>query len=107
MPRFITPADLARSTDHFVVVDVRREAARTSSGRTIAGALRIEAHDPDWLRGLKGRPVLVFCVHGHDVSQDACRSLVAAGVDARYLGGGFEAWCLAGLPTVRIEEAGR
>lgn len=46
--------------------------------------------------------VVVYCVHGHEVSQGVCATLRAIGVDAAYLEGGVEGWRLAGLPIVPI-----
>ena len=36
--------------------------------------------------------VVVYCVHGHEVSQGACQALIATGLAARFLEGGIEAW---------------
>ena len=44
--------------------------------------------------------VVVYCVHGHEVSQGAAATLREAGVDAVYLEGGFEDFAAAGGPTV-------
>jgi superoxide dismutase, Fe-Mn family len=44
------------------------------------------------------QPVLVYCVHGHAVSRGVLLQLRAAGIDARFLRGGIEAWQAAGLP---------
>jgi hypothetical protein len=49
----------------------------------------------------RGRPVVVYCVHGHEVSQGAAAALAAIGVEARYLEGGIAAWRESGLPTRR------
>jgi hypothetical protein len=40
--------------------------------------------------------VVVYCVHGHEVSQGAAKTLNEAGIAARYLDGGIEAWKAAG-----------
>jgi hypothetical protein len=60
----------------------------------IAGALR---RDPEqvaqWANSLPGgRKVLVYCVHGHEVSQNVAKALKASGLDADFLEGGIEAW---------------
>ena len=109
----IEPSELA---DHLgsphwpVVVDVRRAAAFEASETVIAGAVR---RDPDaveaWSDGLvapDGTLVVVYCVHGHEVSRGVAERLQAHGVDARILAGGFEAWVAAGLPTRRRVAAG-
>jgi hypothetical protein len=43
-------------------------------------------------------PVVVYCVRGHEVSQQAAAAVRAAGRDARYLEGGITAWAELGLP---------
>ena len=48
-----------------------------------------------------GRPVVVYCVHGHEVGQNAAKALRAAGIDATYLEGGIAAWLEQSLPARR------
>jgi len=77
-----------------LVVDVRREAAFHASAEMLGGALR---RDPEQLHGwVKSLPtaqnVVVYCVHGHEVSQRAAAALGQAGIPARYLEGGLEGW---------------
>nr|WP_281039999.1 rhodanese-like domain-containing protein [Mesorhizobium sp. Z1-4] len=100
MPRSITPSNVAQMLDTAAIVDVRKEQARLKSGRTIPGALRLLPQDAGtrW-REFEGQTVVLFCVHGHEVSQTACALFEEKGVDAHYLAGGFEAWQAAGLPT--------
>jgi len=53
----------------------------------------------EWGRHLPaGRPVGVYCVHGHEVSQHAAVALRGAGTDARYLEGGITGRAELGLP---------
>lgn len=84
------------------IIDVRRAAAYDSSPVLIAGASR--ALDPDpasWRCALsKSSPVVVYCVHGHEVSQQAAAALITAGIEARYLEGGISAWQAAGGTTM-------
>jgi rhodanese-related sulfurtransferase len=75
-----------------IVIDVRRRPAFSASREMIGGALR---RDPEQLAGwAKSLPsagsVVVYCVHGHEVSKNAAAALAAAGVQARYLEGGLE-----------------
>jgi rhodanese-related sulfurtransferase len=75
-----------------IVIDVRRRPAFSASREMICGALR---RDPEevgaWSRSLpSASSVVVYCVHGHEVSQKAAAALAAAGVQARYLEGGLE-----------------
>ncbi len=83
-----------------LVLDVRREPAYRADGRLIMRALRAPAEAAAYAAPLAaGREVVAYCVHGHEVSQGAARDLAAAGLAARYLEGGIEAWKAAGLPT--------
>jgi rhodanese-related sulfurtransferase len=70
-----------------VVVDVRRDAAFAADDRMIVGAVRQNPDEvQDWRQDLApGRTVVVYCVHGQEMSQGAASALQAAGVDARYL----------------------
>jgi rhodanese-related sulfurtransferase len=84
------------------VVDVRRRAAFDEDPGFMAGATW---RDPfavaGWSRFVpRHRAVVVYCVHGHEVSRNACNALRSEGVDARYLEGGLQAWRAAGGPTV-------
>jgi rhodanese-related sulfurtransferase len=86
-----------------VIIDVRRPPAYAQADRLIASALH---RPPDevghWRESLPaGREVIVYCVHGHEVSQGTAAALRAAGVDAVYLEGGIADWIEAGLPTRR------
>ena len=86
-----------------IVIDVRRAAAFASADRLIVGAQR---RPPDqveqWARGLPpSRPVIAYCVHGHEVSQNVAAALRTAGISAAFLEGGITAWSEAGLPTRR------
>src|SRR5262245_52916702 len=46
------------------------------------------------------RPVVAYCVHGHEISRNAVRALVAAGLEAYALEEGIEGWRAEGGPTV-------
>lgn len=93
--------DLGSSAAPYVL-DVRRAAAFDADAFMIAGSLRPEGDLAAFAAGLPGdRPIVVYCVHGHEVSQKAAADLAAAGRRSRYLEGGIEAWRAAGLPTMR------
>ena len=106
----ISAADLARtlgSANHPLVIDVRREAAFAASPHLVCGSFH---RDPEevatWRAELPaGRPIVVACVHGHEVSQNAAAELRAAGFDARYLSDGIEGWIQAGYPYLRKTTA--
>jgi len=84
-----------------LVIDVRKGPTFLGAPDLVGGALR---RDPlrvaDWGRTLpNGADVVVYCVHGHEVSQDAAKAL-----GARYLEGGIEAWRAAGGELVGKPE---
>lgn len=86
------------SSDPPIVVDVRRHARFLEARDVVRGALR---RDPErvaeWTSALPGASlVVVYCVHGHEVSQRAADALRRAGREARYLEGGIEGWRAAG-----------
>lgn len=84
-----------------ILLDVRREERWREAADTLPGAVR---RDPEAVATWAGRldphrPVIAFCVWGHEVSQGVAASLRAGGVDARVLAGGIEGWRAAGLPV--------
>lgn len=75
-----------------LVIDVRRTPAFKAATELIKGALRRE---PDavsaWAKALpRASTVVVYCVHGHEVSQGVAKALNGAGITAYYLEGGIE-----------------
>jgi rhodanese-related sulfurtransferase len=90
----ITVAELKSPGDAApLVIDVRRVKAFLESDAVIAGALRRDPQAVDeWAGMLPGQSVVVYCVHGHEVSQSAARRLRELGVAARYLDHGLEGW---------------
>jgi rhodanese-related sulfurtransferase len=90
-----------------LVVDVRRRPNFEADPQFVAGATW---RDPfaldDWTKFLpRHRAVVAYCVHGHEISRNACSALRASGIDARYLEGGLEGWRAAGGPTVKVLNA--
>jgi rhodanese-related sulfurtransferase len=87
-----------------IVIDVRRRPAFAVSTEMASGALR---RDPEqvgaWASSLpSASSVVVYCVHGHEVSQKTAAALAQAGVQARYLEGGLEeGWKAAEEPLDR------
>lgn len=77
-------ADRLGRPDAPFILDVRRDARFASSEWRVAAALR--ALPP----GEPARDVVVYCVHGHELSQQAARELRAAGRLAWALEGGIE-----------------
>jgi rhodanese-related sulfurtransferase len=90
-----------------IVVDVRRNPAFDADDRMIVGAVRrLPGEVNHWRQELpKGRPVVVYCAHGQEVSQNAAAALRAAGADASYLEHGISGWTELGLPRRRKLDA--
>ena len=84
-----------------MLVDVRRRPAFDAADRLIAGAMwRDHRQSTDWdLSGQPAREVIVYCVHGHNVSQVPAAALRARGIRARFVDGGIEAFEAAGGVT--------
>lgn len=104
----ITPSELLAAlwqAEPPLCIDVRREADFTAAGRLVSGSLRKDpAKLETWGKDLGARAVVVYCAHGRAVSQDACARLTDLGVEARYLEGGYAAWCSEAGPTTAWRE---
>lgn len=92
---------LLQSNTPPLVIDVRKNTAFTQASTTLPGALR---RDPTLVNGWSGTlppasTVLVYCVHGHEVSQGVAHALRERGLVAYFLQGGIENWQQQGLPT--------
>ena len=94
IPTHISPAELAArmgSPDAPLLLDVRRHARFADSNHLLANA---QWCAPDALASVATdhppREVVVYCVYGHEVSQQAADTLRQAGWQARFLSGGFE-----------------
>ena len=96
-----------------LLLDVRRQAAFDVDTQMIAGATW---RDPftvaDWAKFLpRHREVVVYCVHGYEISKNAAAALLGAGINAHYLEGGIEAWLTRGgmlcrkQPSLNIPSA--
>lgn len=93
-PPFVSPAQfnarLGRA-DAPLVLDVRRRPKFTESPRLLAGAQYCAPEDLSaFIAANPAREVLVYCVYGHNVSDDAAAVLNAAGWHACRLAGGIE-----------------
>ena len=84
-----------------LVLDVRRAAAFEGDDRLIPAALRPEGDLVAFAaRHAAGRRVVVYCARGHEVGQEAARTLSRAGYVSAFLEGGLEAWRGEGLATI-------
>jgi len=84
-----------------VVVDVRKHDVFGADDRLIVSALRCDIDaNPGWPSALPaGRPIVVYCAHGAEVSRTAAAKLKQAGIDAAYLDGGIASWRVQNLPA--------
>jgi len=74
-----------------LVLDVRRDAKFAGSDRLLAGALRCAPQDvAAFASSHPPGEALVYCVYGHNVSEEAVITLRKAGWDAHKLQGGLE-----------------
>jgi rhodanese-related sulfurtransferase len=96
LARTIKPAKL--DPDATLVFDVRREADYAASDETIPGAFWKNPDKIDaWIGALPlTQEVVIYCVRGGEVSNSVVDRLQAAGVKARYIEGGLEAYKAAG-----------
>lgn len=86
----------------FRLFDVRRAQALQPDSRLLPRARwRNHLEVADWSAGFdRNTPVIVNCMHGHNVSQIAGLKLRELGFTAYVLEGGIEGWIAAGRPTV-------
>ena len=106
---FVSPTGLKALLDSGappLILDVRKRAAFDESGVMLPGAVWRNPNElTRWIGDLaKDAALVVYCVHGHEVSQGAGQTLRDAGFDARVLAGGFEAWREAGGEVVPAGE---
>ena len=96
LPRTIAPSGF--DPDTALVFDVRREADYAASTELIPGAMWKNPEKIDaWIGALPlTQDVVIYCVRGGAVSNSVVDQLQAAGVKARYIEGGLEAYRAAG-----------
>jgi len=84
-----------------LIFDVRKAAAFAEADCMIASARwRDHASAAQWGQCLDPRTdVVVYCVHGHEVSQGAAAALRTIGMKARFLNGGIEEFMAGGGNT--------
>lgn len=92
MDASLSPAALQlalRSPQPPLVIDVRKGPAYLAAPDMIHGALRRDPEKVDsWRQTLpSAADVVVYCIHGHELSQGVARAL-----GGRYLEGGIEHW---------------
>lgn len=95
MSTSITFSDVASSrkaVEPPLLIDVRRRDAFRGATDMAAGALRREPDSVSrWAKSLpRASMIVVYCVHGHQVSQGVAQALSDEGLRACYLQGGLE-----------------
>ena len=90
-----------------ILIDVRRTADFGADPALLPGSFR---GDPEgwggWAVGLPpGRDIVVYCVHGQQVSQTTADALRRVGLQARHLTGGLAEWRKQGGPIVAQPRA--
>ena len=106
LPAILPEDALARALDGATLIDLRKQPAVLTSGKRIRDSQYrdpFEFNHDDPLTRATG-PLIMFCVHGHEVSQFACALLMLHGRDVCYVIGGFEALVTAGAPLKDIME---
>jgi rhodanese-related sulfurtransferase len=101
----VSPSDLVallREPNAPLLIDVRKVEAFATSEIMLPGALR---RDPalvaQWAAALPASDaVLVYCVHGHEVSASTVAALRERGINASFLCGGIAAWREQGRPLL-------
>jgi rhodanese-related sulfurtransferase len=90
----ISPSELAillGRADAPLILDVRRRSRFDESDRLLPGARYCAPEDViHFAADHSPADVVTYCVHGHEVSQDAARALRDVGWNAHYLIGGID-----------------
>ncbi len=104
MQTSITVNALFSECSAHVLIDVRKPTARAASGAGIPDAVWRHPFDAaNWCHDHQGHALVVFCVHGHEVSQAVAGFLRDEGINAVFLEGGFAAWVASGRPVEVLE----
>jgi len=109
MSAFTTVGELQAQRERgvpLVLLDVRRRPAFEAADSTIPDAVWRDPEEVEgWANELpKDTITVVYCVHGHGVSQGVAARLEGLGFDARYLEGGIERWKEGGGETQPLDR---
>jgi len=107
----ISVSNLAQQLEQGVpirLLDVRRAKALADSGVKIAGSQwKNPALWLDWKDEIAhDLPMVVYCAHGHEISQGLTATLLAMGADARHLEGGISEWLAQGKAVAHVQTEG-
>lgn len=91
----------ALASDGALFLDVRRGVAFKASDRMIEGATW---YDPTLIESWAGavavdRPVIAYCVAGHELSRKVAIRMQSLGLSASFLAGGIDGWMADGRRT--------
>ncbi|MBI3436652.1 MAG: chromate resistance protein [Proteobacteria bacterium] len=107
-PTEITAAQLSRLVGlpgTPALIDVRPAEAFAADPRLLPTAWHRDfSAVAAWGASHAGRPVIVYCRDGGDISQGTAAWLRQAGIDAQSIEGGFDAWRDARLTLMRTEK---
>ena len=97
MGRTITPQTFKEHIDKgksILVLDVRRDTDYQADKGMIPGAVKRNPEQvEEWAQEIpKDKDVVVYCIRGGSVSNAVIDKLLAAGVNAHYIEGGWEAY---------------
>ena len=100
---------LQRSGTEFELLDVRRAVARRKQGGDIAGGHWLAPEEVmTWKDAIAPGPLrVVYCAHGHEISQGVASILNAMGHRAVNLEGGYSAWLAAKQPVQPLPQTSR
>ncbi|MFQ6023703.1 MAG: rhodanese-like domain-containing protein [Acidiferrobacterales bacterium] len=106
MNRSVTPAELRRWLEEgrdLQILDVRKKTDFEADNHMFATAKWMDPERvADWTAGLSQKAtIVVYCVHGHAVSNGVVDGLRARGLNACLIEGGIEGWKAAGGSTVK------
>jgi rhodanese-related sulfurtransferase len=97
MSRTITPQEFKEHINkekNILLLDVRRDADYEADREMIPDAIKRNPEQVEqWACEIpKDKDVVVYCIRGGSVSNSVVDKLLAAGVSARYIEGGWEAY---------------
>jgi rhodanese-related sulfurtransferase len=97
MNRTITPQAFKEHLEkdkNLLVFDVRRDTDYQADKEMIPGAVKRNPEQvEEWAEEItKDKDVVVYCIRGGSVSNSVVDKLLATGISARYIEGGWEAY---------------
>ena len=85
-----------------LILDVRKAPAFDADDHMLPGAVRAAPEAiAAWPAPTHAKALVVYCVHGHEVSQQAAAALAGRGFHANWLEGGIALWQEMGMPMLQ------